>query len=100
MAGTQFLQSHGQDMGRVFTRLARIESDLALLRAASSLERIALLHRMRDAQTLAATWGDFRPALPLTTAGLWATGIGFLLGWLLGGLPALIFRRNQQTAWR
>ena len=99
LAGTQFLDSHGQDMGRVFTRLARIESDLGLLRSASALERIVLPHRMRDAETLAATWGDFRPALPLTAAGFWATGLGFLLGWMIGGLLARLFRREEQDSW-
>lgn len=99
LAGTQFLDSHGQDMGRVFTRLARIESDLGLLRSASALERIALPHRMCDAETLAATWGDFRPALPLTAAGFWATGLGFLLGWMIGGLLARLFRREEQDSW-
>ena len=85
LAGTQFLDSHGQDMG--------------LLRSASALERIALPHRMRDAETLAATWGDFRPALPLTAAGFWATGLGFLLGWMIGGLLARLFRREEQDSW-
>ncbi|MDO5369395.1 DUF2937 family protein [Paracoccus sp. (in: a-proteobacteria)] len=98
IAGSAFLDSHGQDMGRVFTRLARIESDLGLLRAASPLERIALPHRMRDTETIAATWGDFRPAVPLTTAGFWATGFGFLLGWFLAGLPLMLFRRGEQEA--
>lgn len=99
LAGTQFLDSHGQDMRRVFTRLARIESDLGLLRAASALERIALPHRMRDAETIAATWADFRPAVPLTASGFWATGMGFLLGWLLGGLPGRLFRRGEKDNW-
>lgn len=99
ITGTAFLDSHGEDMARVFPRLARIESDLGLLRAASSLERIALPHRMRDTETLAATWGDFRPALPLTAAGFWATGLGFLLGWLLAGLLAAPFRRGERADW-
>lgn len=98
LAGTRFLDSHRQDMGRVFTRIARIETDLGLLRAASALERIALPHRMRDAETLAATWGDFRPAVPLTASGFWATGIGFLLGWMIGGLPGRLFRRGEQDS--
>ena len=99
LAGTEFLDAHGQDMERVFTRLARVESDLGLLRAASALERIALPHRMRDARTLAATWNDFRPALPLTASGFWAAGLGFLLGWMLGGVPGRLFRRGKQDRW-
>lgn len=99
IGGTAFLESHGQDMARIFPRLARIESDLGLLRAASPLERIALPHRMRDSETLSATWGDFRPAVPLTAAGLWATAIGFILGWLLCGLLSSLFRRDRRENW-
>lgn len=98
--GTAFLDSHGQDMGRVFVRLARVQDDLRLLRAASALERIALPHRLRDTETLAATWQDFSPAVPVTAGGLWAGGIGFLLGWLLGGLPGMMLRRNERLGWR
>ena len=100
IGGSAFLDSHQGDMRRVFHRLSRVESDLGLLRAASPLERMLLPHRMRDAETISATWGDFRPAVPLTVAGFWATGIGFLLGWLLAGLLAAPFRRDERPSWR
>lgn len=100
LSGSAFRDAHAADMARAFVRLDRAEDDLRLLRAASPLERIALPHRLRDTETLAATWGDFRPAVPVTMAGLYAGGIGFLLGWLLTGLLGLAFRRNQRPAWR
>ena len=72
-----------------------------MLRIAGPLERMALPHRLRDAETLAATWGDFRPAVPVTVAGFWAAGIGLALGWWLTALHGLVLRRRQDhPGWR
>lgn len=98
LSGSAFRDLHAADMTRAFARLAHAEDDLRLLRAASPLERIALPHRLRDSETLAATWGDFRPAVPVTAAGLWAGGIGFAAGWLIAGLAGLLLRRRG-AAW-
>ena len=102
LAGSAFRDAHQADMRRAFARLEHARADLALLRAASPLERMALPHRLRDTETLAATWGDFRPAVPVTSAGLAAAGIGFLLGWLLAGLLAWPFRQRaaDRYGWR
>lgn len=100
LSGSTFRTAHAQDMSRVFTRLDRAKTDLQLLRVASPLERIALPHRLRDAETLTATWGDFRPAIPVTMAGLYAGGIGFAMGWILAWLLGLAFRRQDRLGWR
>lgn len=96
-AGT-FQLAHQADMRETLARADRVDNDLALLRAASPLERLALPQRFRDAETLQATWADFRPAVPVTADGLISAGIGFLLGYgLMAGLIALIlapFRRR------
>lgn len=94
LGGSAFRDRHQADMARTFTRLDRAQADLAMLRLAGPLERMLLPHRLRDPQTLAATWGDFSPALPVTFAGLAAAGIGFLAGWLLFALLARPFRRR------
>ena len=62
-AGT-FQVAHQADMRETLARADRVGSDLALLRAASPLERLALPQRFRDVETLQATWADFRPAVP------------------------------------
>jgi hypothetical protein len=88
LTGSAFRDAHRVDMENTFARLDRISADLSLLRAATPLERMALPQRFRDGQTLAATWADFRPAVPVTLGGLYAAGLGFLAG--LIGLNALI----------
>ena len=95
LSGSAFRDAHQSNMREVFVRLDRARADLQMLRIAGPLERMLLPHRLRDAETLAATWGDFRPAIPVTVAGLWAAGIGLVLGWLLTALPGLLFRRPQ-----
>lgn len=101
LSGSAFRDAHQSNMREVFVRLDRARADLQMLRIAGPLERMLLPHRLRDAETLAATWGDFRPTIPVTVAGLWAAGIGLVLGWLLTALPGLLFRRPQdRLGWR
>lgn len=87
ITGSAFQEAHRADIANIFARLENVTADLALLRAASPLERMAFPHRFRDADTFAATWADFRPAVPVTVDGFIATAIGFLAGYL--GLNAL-----------
>ncbi|MFC3631728.1 DUF2937 family protein [Paracoccus angustae] len=101
LSGSAFRDTHQANMRAVFARLDRARADLQMLRLAGPLERMLLPHRLRDPETLAATWGDFRPAVPVTAAGLGAAGIGLALGWCLAALPGLIFRRRQdRPGWR
>ena len=97
--GTTFLDAHQRDMADAFVRHARLSADLALLRLAGPVERMMLPQRMADPATLNATWGDFRPAMPLTQAGGVAAGAGFVGGWLalagLAGLATWPFRRRR-----
>ncbi|MEH7827226.1 DUF2937 family protein [Gemmobacter denitrificans] len=97
MTGTTFLDDRRADMGLTFDRAARLEQNLAALRGASPLQRLTMPQRLGDAETLAATWADFRPAVPVTVDGLLLGGIGFLGGWMATmGLLSLLawpFRR-------
>lgn len=102
LSGSQFRDLHQGDITRTFARLDHAAADLAMLRLASPLERMLLPHRLRDTETLTATWGDFAPSVPVTSAGLIAAGIGFAAGWLLFGLLTLPFRRRRREnlGWR
>ena len=98
MTGTQFLDDRQADMRRTFTRHAVLTENLARLRGASAMERLAMPHRLTDTQTLSRTWNDYAPAVPLTASGAVAAGAGFLGGWaIIGALMSLLawpFRRR------
>ncbi len=95
LSGSAFRDAHQSNMRAVFARLDRARADLQMLRIAGPLERMLLPHRLRDAETLAATWGDFRPAVPVTVAGFQAAGIGLALAWWLAALPGLALPRGR-----
>ena len=89
MAGTTFLDLRQRDMARTFARHARLQYELLLLREASPMDRLLMPHRMADPATIKATWGDYTPAVPLSSAGMISAGAGFVLGW---GLLAVVLR--------
>ena len=99
MSGTEFLGYRQEDMRRAFTRFERLSADLTLLRETGPVERVLLPHRFADRELLEATWGDFKPAMPVTTAGLTSAGAGFVGGWAaIGAVLSLLlapFRRRH-----
>ncbi len=102
MTGTAFVDRRRGDMARTIARHARLEADLAALRAAGPFTRALHPARFGDADLLQATAADFRPALPLTFAGVSFGGIGLVAGALalsvlstLLRLLAMPFRRRR-----
>lgn len=99
LTGTPFLSDRQADMRRTFRRHAVLTDNLAALRDASPLGRIIMPQRIADPATFAATWSDFRPALPLTFAGLVSGLAGLALGWaivrMLLGLILTPVRRTR-----
>ena len=89
MAGTPVLVDQQADQRAVFARQAQLADNLARLRAASPLERLAMPQRFGDPDTLQATYADFKPAIPATSDGAITAGIGYFGGW---GITALIWR--------
>jgi len=90
MTGAPFLEARQTDMRATFARHARLAGDLDALRAATPMDRLAMPWRVTDTEIAAATWEDFRPAMPVTAAGAVSAGAGFGIGWLLvAGLGAL-----------
>ena len=98
MAGTPLLVDQQADQRAVFARGAALADNLAVLRAASPLARLTMPQRFGDSETLAATYADFRPAVPATSEGAVTAGIGYAGGWALVGalwrLLAWPFRRR------
>lgn len=98
MSGTAFLAGRQADMRSTFARHARLSDHLTVLQGATPLQRTLMPHRHADPETVMATWADFRPALPLSSAGAVTAGAGFVAGWAglaaLLGLLAAPFRRR------
>ena len=97
LRGSAFLADRQEDMSRTFARFERLKADQAMLATATPVERIFMPQRLRDGELLAGTWSDFKPAVPLTVAGMVAAGLGFLAGWLgvnlVAGLLSAVGRR-------
>ncbi len=101
MTGTPFLDDRQADMRRTFTRHAALSDNLIRLRGASAMARLSMPHRLGDAETLARTWGDFAPAVPLSASGAVAAGGGFVGGWAgMAGLLSLILWPLRRRAAR
>ncbi|GGD38445.1 DUF2937 family protein [Sinisalibacter lacisalsi] len=97
MGGSEFQNRLRDDMRSRIYRYERLNADYQALAAAAPLERLAKAYRIRDADLARRTWDDFEPAMPMTTEGFVAAGIGFAAGWglvtLLLGLALRPLRR-------
>lgn len=102
MTGSDFLIARQRDMRATFARHARLSDNLIALREATQLQRMTMPQRLTDAETFAATWSDFQPALPLSAAGAVSASAGFLAGWAgfstIMALLARPFRRRRRAA--
>ncbi len=83
LTGTAFLAERGQDMARTIDRYEGLQADYDRLTSASPFEKMLMPHRLADGETFRGTWGDYEPAVPLTTAGAVSTIAGFFGGWLV-----------------
>lgn len=83
MTGTPLLVDQQADQRAIFARGAVLADNLATLRAANPLARLTMPQRFGDTETLAATYADFRPAIPATTDGAIMAGIGYASGWVV-----------------
>lgn len=99
MTGSQFNVDHQGDMRATFVQAQMLADNLATLRAASPMARLAMPQRLGDLDTLQATWADFKPALPTTPDGAMTAGIGYVGGWavvaVLWRMLAWPFRRRR-----
>jgi hypothetical protein len=101
LAGTPLLEQQQADMRAAFALEDKLAADLATLRAATPLGRLALPRAFGDDQLLAATYADYRPAMPTTADGLICAGLGYVLAAsIVSTLFALLrrmFRRPRRA---
>ncbi len=101
LGGTTFLDKEQADMRAAFADEARLSADLAQLREATPLQRLAMPRAFDDQQLFAATYADYRPAVPTTLDGAICAGLGYLLastilGTLFALLKRILFRRPRR----
>ena len=75
-------------MQATFARHARLQQDLATIQNAGPFMRAYHASRMTDGQIAQAALASFKPALPLSFAGLTFAGAGFVAG--AGGLGLVL----------
>lgn len=97
LAGSDFLERRQADMRRTFTRYEQLSAQRAQLSNAPASARVAAILRAPDPELAAATYADFRPALPATSDGLLFGGGGFLSTLLALSGVALVFRRRRMA---
>lgn len=96
-AGEPFLRNRGQSMRRTITRFETIARQSAEMAEASPFLKPFALIANADDMIVTNAWRDFKPAVPITPAGLFWTLAGSILGAGLAGgtAAALRFRRQQ-----
>ena len=100
LQGTGFGDRFSADMRTRIYRYERLNADYQALASAAPLQRLARVWRFRDPDLVQRTWGDFQPAVPVTSEGLIFAGLGYAGGWLLVTLVlgALVGRRRLRRA--
>lgn len=93
LAGTEALEAQQADMRAAFALQERLSVDLERLRAASPLARLAMPRAFADETLLAATYADYRPAMPTTLDGAICAAIGYLVASTLLGTVFALLRR-------
>ena len=93
LAGTPLLDQQQADMRGAFETKDRLAADLAKLRDATPLQRLAMPRAFADEALLAATYADYRPAMPTTWDGLLMAGIGYVLAASIVGTLFALLRR-------
>lgn len=83
-----------QTMVSTIERRQRLSVALEDLRASGPFSQVYHANAFGDGELVRGTLSDFKPAMPLTFAGLIFAGVGFLLGLLIVALPASLAGRR------
>lgn len=95
-----FTRQRGESMEQTQVRLDRLTTQQEDMQSAGPFARLGVFLRNMDRELAQATAEDYEPALPVTTEGLAAAGIGGLAGLLLVRFLMMIgrFGRRRSSA--
>jgi len=102
-AGSRMGEARAISMGYVLKRHQRLSRDLAVLKESTVAGKLLNANHLMDLELAREAWGDFKPAVPLSAAGLAFAGLGFLTGYgvvggIVKGVARLRRRRKIATA--
>jgi hypothetical protein len=93
----RFVAQRGVRVREDSARVARLERQLADMRTAGPVGRVAVLARDFDPAIAQRAWVNYEPAVPTTTEGALSAVVGFLVGWsLLRTIVWAVRRRRVQ----
>ncbi len=81
-----FARERGESMAEAKDRLDRLNTQQSELRSSGPFTRLAVFLQNMDPQLTEATAKDYEPALPVTTEGAVAAGLGGLAGLLVASI--------------
>jgi hypothetical protein len=93
LTGSALLEQQQADMRSAFATKDQLAADLAKLQNATPMQRLAMPRAFADEALLAATYADYRPAVPTTWDGLLMAGIGYVLAASIVGTLFALMRR-------
>lgn len=76
------VRSQGQSARLTVARLENLRDQRERLSEAGDFSRVLTLLRVADPQIAQRAYLEYRPALPVTSEGMLAAGLGFVLSWL------------------
>lgn len=91
----ELAQARGRDIAATAEREARLERQQTAFTTAGPLSQYWVLASQFDSRIGGRAYGDFQPAVPVTTAGLLAALSGLVAGWGLTHAAALPLRRRH-----
>ncbi|MEO1239286.1 MAG: DUF2937 family protein [Pseudomonadota bacterium] len=100
LQGNDTADSIRESLAQSVRRYDRLSAAQTRLAEATPLERLAQPWNIADPDLFDRTLADYRPALPLTQAGLISGLIGFAFGWGMVGSFFALLRRVFVGRWR
>lgn len=86
-------------MSKTIDRYESLNEAIGELQNAGPFMRAYRSSQINDLEIIQAAWADFKPAVPLTFAGLIFSGVGFFLGFIgvsmIFGTLRMLFRRRN-----
>lgn len=93
-----FLAARGLSMREVIDRDRWLTAHMAAMSDPAGYNKLVAFAWSRDDAIARATLENYRPALPLTFEGAAYAGLGFLIGFFLFRLPAMILAPRRRSA--